>query len=185
MVRRGGRCGGSAAGVRRSLAPMRKRARATATAAGHDDNATAAGHTRHADTTGQGNGNSQRARPTATGAGHTRQQQATGQAHSPSQQADGKDQTKRARAHDAPARPREILNAPARAKVLAARRSIPAGAEAQNFFRQGVKKSLPWGPDEKQKGGQKCDKGAGRGAASGKRAQKSTVLTHGAGGYGI
>lgn len=65
MVSRGGRCGGSAAGVRRSLAPMRKRARATATAAGHDDNATAAGHTRHADTTGQGNGNSQRARPTA------------------------------------------------------------------------------------------------------------------------
>ena len=135
MVSRGGRCGGSAAGVRRSLAPMRKRARATATAAGHDDNATAAGHTRHADTTGQGNGNSQRARPTATGAGHTRQQQATGQAHSPSQQADGKDQTKRARAHDAPARPREILNAPARAKVLAARRSISAGSDAQNFFR--------------------------------------------------
>lgn len=135
MVSRGGRCGGSAAGVRRSLAPMRKRARATATAAGHDDNATAAGHTRHADTTGRGNGNSQRARPTATGAGHARQQQATGQAHSPSQQGDGKDQTKRARAHDAPDRPREILNAPARAKVLAARRSIPAGSEAQNFFR--------------------------------------------------
>lgn len=135
MVSRGGRCGGSAAGVRRGLAPMRKRGGAGATAADHDDNATAAGHARHADTTGQGNGHSQRARPTATGAGHARQTQAAGQANSPGQQADSKDQTKRARAHDAPTHPREILNAPARAKVLAARRSIPAGSEAQNFFR--------------------------------------------------
>ena len=60
----------------------------------------------------------------------------------------------------------------AHARVLLTRARSSAGAEAQNFFRQGVKKSLPWGPGRKYRAGLKIGENAKRGLGERRRAYK-------------
>ena len=144
-----------------------------------------------AQTTGPGH----RPRPQAqtTGRGHKPRPKAqtTGPGHKPKQDsqeaknklnAPARAKSKRARAHTRP-RPRN-LNAHARGSFWRAR-IILRVRRRKIFLGKGSKNRFPGGRAENRRGVKNATRGAGRGAASGKRAQKSTVLTHGAGECGI